>query len=266
MSLIDDLEGLRSGIEYGEFSVPFHPVPEQLLAACKDISHKAIREDILAILEDKNPFQDADGNLRCMCKDKGIYPSLALAKRCWTKLQQNLDGPISVSIEFEGMGTAMREVAGRLRNLSLSAREFISMMPDYDMASKECRYQIDLWNEFNASEALPSPFYEDDEKPVLADRLEGIAKIMFSMASEAKNIATNNPGIKHIFNPPPPDLLLFSSCAKLLTRRKRTLKRLRPVAEFFFEYLTQTKPANYWGKRQEEHTRRKFRTDPPNKL
>jgi len=149
--------------------------------------------------------------------------------------------------------------------MSGTARHFIAMMPDYDMASAECRYQMDLWDEFDASEVFKSPFLGDETQPTLAPRLEGIAKIMDSMAREAERIGEEKPGEKEVFSAPSKDLGLFDSCARVLIRRGKTLKHLRPIAEAIFSYVTGNPPADYWAKRQENEAIKKYKTHPPKK-
>ena len=137
-------------------------------------------------------------------------------------------------------------------------------MPDYDMASEECRYQMDLWDEANAGEALDSPFLADvgREPPALPSRLECMAKMLDSMGSEAGKITDENPGTKKVFEGPPIDLEIFDSCAKVLIKRGKTLKHLRPISEAIYSFVTGNLPSDYWAKRQEDEARRKHETHP----
>jgi hypothetical protein len=256
------LSEIVEAFQAGLFSCKATPLPEGLRQAVEAIGFKPAREDALAILEDISHI-GSDGGLRTMDKDRGLAGPAGVAKSYWERRERpNPKSPVALKAELEELGASMREVAGRIRTLSPTARHFIAMMPDYDMASEECRYQMDLWEEFNASEAFQSPFLGDDERPNLAQRLDGMAKMLNSMAGEAGRIAEEKPGTRQVFEGPPVDLKLFDSCAKVLVARNRSLKNLRPIAEALYLFVTGDRPVAYWGKRQEEEARRKYGTHP----
>lgn len=232
-----------------------------LVEAIKNICEKDVREEALSVLYDEKCKIDIRGDLWEVALP-GLGGPARVAMLYWESPRPKLKSPTALKTEFEELGASMREVAGRLRMLSDTAKYFISMMPDYDMASDECRHQMDLWEEFDASEAFRSPFLGDETQPKLASRLDGMAKMLDSMASEAKRIAEKNPGARHVFNPHPVDLELFHRCSKVLVKRGKTLKYLRPIAEALYTFATGEVPAAYWGKRQEDEARKKFETYP----
>lgn len=167
-------------------------------------------------------------------------------------------GPSVLRDELNGIAQAMRMVAGLINHMSPTARRYISMMPDYEIADAACRHQMDLWREFNASEAFPSPFLGDETRPVLAERLEGMAGMLGLIAEEAGRIAIETPGKKSVFSPPPVDLGLFASCARVLVMRGKDLTHLRPIAEAIYSYVTGNSPSDSWGDRHERSARKKF--------
>jgi len=256
------IDGMIRLSRMGLIPNPIEPSPE-LIGAIKNICQKDARDEALSVLYDKKTEVEISGN-QWGAALPGLGGTARKAQYFWRRQEadKNQKSPVALKTEFEELGACMREVAGRLNTLSPTARLYISMMPDYDMASDECRYQMELWNEFNASEAFQSPFLDDETVPVLASRLDGMAKILNSMASEAGKIAEEKPGSKQVFNPVPVDLGLFDSCAWVLVKRGRTLKHLRPIAETLYQFVTGNPPVAYWAKRQEKDARREHETHP----
>ena len=99
----------------------------KFIEAVGEIGQKEVRQEAIDILFDETEKIEGDEE-HLYVSSPGLGGAVRLAQHFWNRQSPKPMSPVALKNEFEALGASMREVAGRLRMLSETAKHYIACM------------------------------------------------------------------------------------------------------------------------------------------